>query len=135
MSDGTTTRLSDPRVADEVFATIAALCACRVPGVAGLAGIDVERAEEILRDGDMVRGVNVTCAAEGVTVELSVNISDRIPIPQIASALQGEIKQWIEDMTGHSVTAVNINVESIKVHDLREETVSSSVDDSQAVGV
>ena len=135
MSDGTTTRLSDPSVADEVFATIAALCACRVPGVAGLAGINVERAEEILRDGDLARGVNVTCAAEGVAVDLSVNISDRIPIPQIASALQGEVKQWVEEMTGHTVTAVNITVESIKVCDLEEETVDSPVNDPQAVGV
>ncbi|MFH1741944.1 MAG: Asp23/Gls24 family envelope stress response protein [bacterium] len=135
MSDGPSTRLSDPSVADEVFATIAALCACRVPGVAGLGGISVERAEEILRNSDMVRGVNVTCTGEGVAVDISVDMSDRIPIPQIASALQSEVKQWIEEMTGHMVTAVNIAVESIKIYDLQEETVGSPVDDSQTVGV
>ena len=127
--------LSDPSVADEVFAAIAALCACRMPGVTGLAGLAVERAEELLRNGEVVRGVKVTSTAEDVTVDLCVEVSDRIPIPQIAAALQGEVKRWVEEMTGHTVTAVNISVDDIQSQVLPEATVGSPVDTSQAVSV
>lgn len=135
MSEDMAANLSDPSVADEVFQAIAALCACRMPGVVGLAGLSVESAEELLRSGEVARGVKVTTTEEDVTVDLSVAVSDRIPIPQIAAALQADVKQAVEEMTGHTVTAVNLTVDDIQSGDLPEETVGSPVDVSQAVGV
>ena len=135
MTEEVTTQMSDPSVADEVFATIAALCACRLPGILGLGGLPVERAEELLRDGEVVRGVKVATTEEDVTVDLCVEVSDRIPIPQIAATVQKDIKQSIEEMTGHTVTAVNVSVDDIRSEDVMEETGNSSVDVSQAVGV
>lgn len=130
--------LSGPEVTNEVFEAIAALCACRMPGIVGLAGLSVERAKELLRDGEMVRGVKVTTTAEDiehVTVELRVEVSDRIPIPQIAATVQADIKQSVEEMTGHVVTAVHVTVDDIQLEGLPGETDSSTVDISQAVEV
>lgn len=135
MDEITTTNLSDPSVADDVFATIAALCACRVPGVAAIGGLDVRRAEGFLRNGDVVRGVKVAVGAGDVVVELNVTLWDEMPIPQIAATLQSEVKHWIEEMIGHSVSAVNVTVEDIRSQAMQDVEIDSPVALSQAVGV
>ncbi|HPA45004.1 MAG TPA: Asp23/Gls24 family envelope stress response protein [bacterium] len=135
MNEITTTNLSDPSVADDVFATVAALCACRVPGVAAVGGLDVNRAEAFLRNGDVVRGVKVAVSAGDVAVDLNVSLWDEIPIPQVAATLQSEVKHWIEEMIGHSVSAVNVTVEDIRTQEMQDIEIDSPVALSQAVGV
>mgnify|MGYP006293155705 CR=1 FL=1 len=130
----TTANLSDPSVADEVFATIAALCGCRIPGVVGLSGLPVERAEDMLGRGETIRGVKIASTVEDVSVDITVDVSDQIPIPQIASSLQQEIKERIEQMTDHKVTSVNVTVEGIRVQSDSDQMIENHAALSQPVG-
>ena len=135
MTEESTTNLSDPSVTDEVFATIAALCACRVPGVVGLSGLDIQRAESLLGRGETIRGVKITSTVEDVSVDIIVDVSDQIPIPQIAHSLQTDIKEKIEQMTDHKVTSVNVTVDDIRVQTDSEEMVEGPAEMPQAVNV
>jgi uncharacterized alkaline shock family protein YloU len=63
--------------------------------------------------GKRLKGINVTRDTAGVTVDISVNIDYGLVIPDLAKKVQRIVAENVEVMTGLSVKAVNVTVQSV----------------------
>ena len=106
--------------ADDVIATIAALAAADVEGVAGMSGSVVEGLTERLGKKNITKGVKVEVGTEEAAVDVFINVRYGFRIQDVCTNLQNAIKSAIETMTGLRVVEVNAFVQSV-VFDTPEE--------------
>ena len=99
--------------ADDVIATIAALAAAEVQGVASMSGGVVEGLTEMLGKKNLTKGVKVEVGSEEAAVDISVNVRYGFAIQEVCQNLQNAIKNAIETMTGLRVVEVNVYVQSV----------------------
>ena len=105
--------LGSIRIADEVVSIIAGLAATEVEGVAGMSGGLVGGIAELLGRKNFAKGVKVEVGEREAAVDLFVIVKYGIRIPDVALAVQENVKQAIETMTGLSVVEVNIHVQGV----------------------
>jgi uncharacterized alkaline shock family protein YloU len=111
------TDIGTVRIADDVVALIAAFAAMEVEGVSGMAGgLDMDT---VSRGGmkRLGRTVKVEVGAEGVRVDLSIELVYGYSIPETCSKVQSKVRTAVENMTGLEVLDVNIRVAGIKMND------------------
>ena len=111
------TDIGTVRIADDVVALIAAFAAMEVEGVSGMAGgLDMDT---VSRGGmkRLGRTVKVEVGAEGVRVDLSIELVYGCSIPETCSKVQSKVRTAVENMTGLEVLDVNIRVAGIKMND------------------
>ncbi len=111
------TDIGTVRIADDVVALIAAFAAMEVEGVSGMAGgLDMDT---VSRGGmkRLGRTVKVEVGAEGVKVDLSIELVYGYSIPETCSKVQSKVRTAVENMTGLEVLDVNIRVAGIKMND------------------
>ena len=99
--------------ADDVIATIAALAAADVQGVASMSGGVVEGLTEMLGKKNLTKGVKVEVGTEEAAVDISVNVRYGFAIQEVCQNLQNAIKNAIETMTGLRVVEFNVYVQSV----------------------
>ena len=90
------------RIADEVVSIIAGLAATEVDGIA-----------EMLGRKNFAKGVKVEVGEKEAAVDLYIIVKYGVRIPDIALAVQENVKQAIETMTGLSVVEVNVHVQGV----------------------
>lgn len=111
------TDIGTVRIADDVVALIAAFAAMEVEGVSGMAGgLDMDT---VSRGGmkRLGRTVKVEVGAEGVKVDLSIELVYGYSIPETCSKVQSKVRTAVENMIGLEVLDVNIRVAGIKMND------------------
>ena len=59
------------------------------------------------------KGVKIELNGKKVTIDLFVNVTYGVRIPDIAWSAQNAVKNAVENMTGLEVSSVNINVQGI----------------------
>ena len=101
------------RIADEVVSIIAGLAATEVDGVAGMSGGIAGGIAEMLGRKNFAKGVKVEVGEKEAAVDLFVIVKYGVRIPDIALAVQENVKQAIETMTGLSVVEVNIHIQGV----------------------
>ena len=99
--------------ADDVIATIAALAAADVEGVAGMSGGVVEGLTEMLGKKNITKGVKVEVGTEEAAVDVFVNVRYGFRIQEVCANLQQAIKSAVETMTGLRVVEVNAYVQTV----------------------
>ncbi|MDD6024280.1 MAG: Asp23/Gls24 family envelope stress response protein [Oscillospiraceae bacterium] len=97
-------------ISEEVVAAIAALAVSEVEGVYGLSSSFTADLAELLGRKNMSKGVKLSIEEETVTVECFVVITYGFEIPVVASAIQENVINAIESMTGLKVAAVNVDI-------------------------
>ena len=111
MSDNESTRNGDNgvvNISDEVVATIAALAASDVEGVATLSvGKDIG---EWLGRKNLTKGVKITMQERTVFLDISLIVHYGCPITTVAQQVQKKVKDTVESMTGMAVGEINISV-------------------------
>lgn len=101
-------------ISEDVIGIIAGLAASEVEGIAGMSLGFVDGINQILGSNKKYsKGVKVDLEGRKVTIDLYVNITYGVRIPDIAWAAQNAVKSAVENMTGLEVVAVNINVQGI----------------------
>lgn len=105
--------LGNIHISEEVLAAIAAAAALEVEGVSSLAANLGSDIAELLGKKNLTKGVRVKMEEDKVDVELSVLMSYGYTIPEMGRAVQENVKNAIESMTGLEVAAVNVNVGGI----------------------
>ena len=100
--------------ADDVIATIAALAAADVQGVASMSGGVVEGLTEMLGKKNLTKGVKVEVGKEEAAVDLYLTLTYVLSIPDTCRAVQENVKKAIETMTGLRVVEVNVHVQGVK---------------------
>lgn len=99
--------------ANDVVATIAALAAADVPGVAAMSGGMMEGFTEKLGKKNLTKGVKVEVGAEEAAVDLSTLIHYGFKIQDVCANVQKAVKNAVETMTGLKVVEVNVFVQGI----------------------
>lgn len=101
-------------ISEDVIGIIAGLAASEVEGIAGMTLGFVDGINQILGGNKKYsKGVKITLDGKKVTIDLFVNVTYGVRIPDIAWAAQNAVKSAVENMTGLEVVAVNINVQGI----------------------
>ena len=96
-----------------MVAIIAGLAATEVEGVASMAGNITNELVGKLGMKNLSRGVKVAVSENEVTVELSLNMAYGYSIPKTSAKVQERVKSAIENMTGLSVSEVNIHIAGV----------------------
>ena len=113
-------------IAEEVVASIAAVAAAEVEGVAALGSGSVDIAE-LLGKKSISKGIKITITDAATIVDVFVTVKYGSVIPSIAAAVQDAVVGALESMAGLSVTAVNVHVTGI-AFDKEEKPAESSVE-------
>lgn len=103
---------SDVRISSDVIATIVALAATEVEGIASLQGDITNEIIGKLGIKNVSKGVEVLFDAtgEGVECKIAAVIKYGYAIPEICKAVQDKVKAAIESMVGLNCINVNINI-------------------------
>jgi uncharacterized alkaline shock family protein YloU len=95
------------KIADDVVAMIAGLAATEIDGVSSLSGTGKNGAR------NPARGVKVEIIGKRVKVDMAIIVGYGFNIPAISQKAQLKVKAAIENMTGLTVTDVNLRVAGI----------------------
>ncbi|WP_407399753.1 Asp23/Gls24 family envelope stress response protein [Anaerovibrio sp.] len=116
--------LGSVRIGDEVVSMMAGIAALEIPGIAGMSGGLVGGIAELLGRKNLSKGVKVEVGEKEARVDLYIIIKYGERIPDVAIAVQENVKKQIETMTGLSVIEVNVHVQGVDFgeEETKEET-------------
>ena len=100
-------------VAEEVLAVIAGLAATEVKGVAAMAGNITNEIMSKVGRKNLGKGVKITVNGKRVKINLAIMMEYGYNIPGTCSKVQERVKSAVENMTGLSVTDVDIRIASV----------------------
>ena len=103
-------------VADDVVAIIAGLAATEVKGVAAMAGNITNELMSKVGRKNLAKGVKVAVNGNRVKVALAIMMEYGYNIPGTCSKVQERVKSAIENMTGLTVTDVDIRIASVDMN-------------------
>ncbi|ORT98950.1 Alkaline shock protein [Anaerovibrio sp. JC8] len=101
------------RIADEVVSMMAGIAALEIPGIAGMSGGLAGGIAELLGRKNLSKGVKVEVGEKEARVDLYIIVKYGERIPDVAIAVQENVKKQIESMTGLSVVEVNVHVQGV----------------------
>lgn len=107
--------MGDLRISDEVVANIAAIAACEVEGVGGVAGYKGKDYASWGNVKNRSKNVRVEMCDRLVSVDLGLTINYGYSLPKTAEQVQDRVKNAVENMTGLEVADVNVRIEGINV--------------------
>ena len=102
-------------VADDVVAIIAGLAATEVKGVAAMAGNITNELMSKVGRKNLAKGVKVAVNGNRVKVALAIMMEYGYNIPGTCSKVQDRVKTAVENMTGLTVTDVDIRIASVEM--------------------
>lgn len=101
------------QVADDVVSVIAGLAATEIKGVAAMAGNITNELMSKVGRKNLAKGVKVSVNGKRVKVALAIMMEFGYNIPGTCSKVQERVKSAIENMTGLTVTDVDIRIASV----------------------
>ena len=96
------------QIADDVVAIIAGIAATEVEGVSSMAGNLTRELIAKLGVKNLSKGVKVEVTESEVAVEVALNIEYGFSVPAVSEKVQEKVKTAIENMTGLTVSEVNV---------------------------
>lgn len=105
--------MGEVKVADEVIAIIAGLAATEVPGVSSMAGNITNELVSKLGMKNLSKGVRIEMTDDSVEVYLALNIAYGYNIPEVSAKVQERVKSAIENMTGLTISVVNVKIATV----------------------
>ncbi|MGI6316119.1 MAG: Asp23/Gls24 family envelope stress response protein [Christensenellales bacterium] len=108
----TVTENGNVTYASEVIAIIAGLATAEIDGIAAMSG--GPNLSEILGRKNFAKGVKITVVENKVSVALAVIVNYGIKIHEVCTSAQDAVRRAVENMTGLSVTDVNVSVVGIQ---------------------
>ena len=103
------------QIADDVVAMIASLAATEIDGVSSMIGNITNELMSKVGMKKLTKGVKVDILDNVVRVDLAIILEYGYNIPETCQKVQNRVKTAIENMTGLSVSDVNIRIASVKV--------------------
>lgn len=107
------TALGKVEIAPEVIEVIAGISATEVDGLYAMRGNFASDVAERFGKKAHSKGVKVELTDEGVAIDIYVILKFGVSIPQIAQALQTNIRQTLETMTAIKLQEINVHVVGI----------------------
>lgn len=107
--------VGEVQIADEVVATIAGLAATEVEGVAAMSGNITNELVSKLGMKNLSKGVKIEVNSDSVSVDLALTLEYGYNIPNTSKLVQEKVKSAIENMTGLTVSEVNIRISGVNI--------------------
>lgn len=106
-------RNSNLTINADVLEQMASLAAKEVEGVAGLydSGIDIKN---VLNRGKIFKAVHVTEKNGAVALDIHIKVYENANVKQVAEAVQANVKEKLQSMTGNAITRVDVTVADIE---------------------
>ncbi len=121
------TELGAVKIHDEVIASIASMAALEVEGVIGLTigslphkistllgKVSLSGIARQLQKRGFNHGIKVNTQDDEVKIDVSVSVEYGVSIPHVSKRVQENIKRSIEEMTGLSLSEVNVSVQAVQ---------------------
>ena len=109
--------LGEVRIASDVVAAIAALAATEIDGVYSMAGNITNELIGKLCMKNLSKGVKILMEGGIVRVDMMVVVNYGYSIPEVSEQVQERVSQQIENMTGLSVSEVNVRIAGVKLEE------------------
>ena len=106
---------SSVRIADDVLASIAALAATEIEGVAGMVGNVTNELIAKLGVKNLSRGVKISVEDDVISISLSLIMKYGYNVPEVSAKVQERVKSMLENMTGLTVKSVKLNIAGIEI--------------------
>ncbi len=106
---------------NEVLASMVGIAAADIPGVVGMSGGLKDGIVDLLGKKNFTKGIKVEMIDGKVKATVAIVVEYGTKIQDVCAALQKNVKQSIENMTGLEVDSVNVSVEGIKIKDQPSE--------------
>ena len=100
------------KISQEVLATIANFAAEEIDGVVSLADTYTP-IKSLLRKGSIAKPIQISLNDDVAVVDISVNLKYGANIPEVAETLQKAVKDAVQNMTGITVSKVNVFIVGI----------------------
>ncbi len=99
-------------VSTEVLEKMSEIAALEVEGVKGIAkrAIDLKGA---IKSKSVVKGVKVESVNGAIDINVYICVDSKSKMRDVAEAVQQNVKDKIQTMTGTAVTRVNVNIEDL----------------------
>lgn len=110
-------KLGVVQIADDVVAMIASLAATEVDGVSALVGNITNELMSKVGMKKLTKGVKVEVIEGVVSLELAIMIQYGHHIPQTCQNVQNKVKTAVENMTGLTVSDVNIRIAGVNMQE------------------
>ncbi|MFM1653000.1 Asp23/Gls24 family envelope stress response protein [Brevibacillus sp. B_LB10_24] len=101
------------RVADHVVAVIASVAAQDIPGIVFKGGLYEEFSKRV-GGKNSAKGIQVKLEEGETKIDMRVVVRYGLQIHQVCRALQAQVKQLVEQLTGIPVREINVRVEGIE---------------------
>ncbi|OWA37902.1 Asp23/Gls24 family envelope stress response protein [Saccharibacillus sp. O16] len=122
------TEIGEIQIAPEVIEVIAGLATIEVEGIAGMSGGFAGGIAELLGRKNLSKGVKVEVGQREAAVDVSVIVEYGSRLPEVAGAVQRNVKRSIEMMTGLSVIEVNVHVHDVQFRAKTTESRSEELE-------
>ena len=103
------------KIADDVVASIAGIAATEVEGVVSMAGNIGNELKSKMGVKNLAKGVKVEVIGKSVKADIALIVEYGYSIPAISHKVQEKVKSTIENMTGLTVTDVNIRIAGVNM--------------------
>ena len=112
-------KLGAVQIADDVVAMIASLAATEVDGVSALVGNITNELMSKVGMKKLTKGVKVEVLEGVVSLGLAIMIEYGHNIPQTCQNVQAKVKTAVENMTGLTVSDVNIRIAGVNMQEVK----------------
>lgn len=109
--------LGEVKIASDVVAAIAALAATEIDGVYSMAGNITNELIGKLGMKNLSKGVKILMEGGIVRVDMMIVVNYGYSIPEVSGQVQERVSQQIENMTGLSVSEVNVRIAGVKLEE------------------
>ena len=103
------------KIDDDVVASIAGIAATEVEGVVSMAGTIGNELKSKMGVKNLAKGVKVEVIGKSVKADIALIVEYGYSIPAISQKVQEKVKSTIENMTGLTVTDVNIRIAGVNM--------------------
>lgn len=100
------------RISQDVIATIASCAATEIDGVAGLAAYTADIKHLFTRSA-INKSITVTFSDDVAEIDVRLNLYFGTKIPVVSEAVQHAVKEAVQNMTGITVSRVNVFIGDI----------------------
>ncbi|MBQ7974753.1 MAG: Asp23/Gls24 family envelope stress response protein [Clostridia bacterium] len=102
------------KISNDVVAAIAGISAEEVKGVAHMyTSLSGAIAEKLGSKKNQSKGVKVVIGEQGIAVDLIIVAQYGVRLRDVSEAVQRNVRENVETMTGMNVTEVNVRVEGV----------------------
>lgn len=106
------TNSTELSVSAEVLEKMASIAALEVDGVAGIAKKTVDL-KDAVKSLSVFNGVKAESVNGAIIISVYITLKQNAKVHMVAEAVQKNIKEKIQSMTGTAVTKVNVNIADI----------------------